>query len=255
MKELSIITVTYNAKALIERTLRSVEQQTAYQKIEHVIIDGASSDGTTELLEDYYQRNKDRYPIIFTSEPDKGLYDAMNKGLSAATGQFIVYLNSGDMLHEPTTIEQVFSHDVSNVGVIYGDTNIVDDKGNFLFRRELTPPKHLTWKSFKNGMLVCHQSFYSRRSLCPSYDLSYRFSSDVDWCIKVMKAGKIAKMGNLNTKIILTDYLNEGLSTKNHKASLMERFNVMKHHYGLLTTSLYHIKFLFRDLIRKIKKL
>ncbi|MBO4397931.1 MAG: glycosyltransferase [Bacteroidaceae bacterium] len=255
MKQLSVITVTYNAKSTIERTLRSVEHQTACNIIEHVIIDGASSDGTLDLLDAYYQKNKDRYPIVVKSEPDKGLYDAMNKGLSAATGQFVVFLNSGDVFHEPTTVEQVFKHDVSNVGVIYGYTDVVDDEGKFLAKRFLTPPKHLTWKSFKDGMLVCHQSFYARRTLCPSYNMTYRFSADIDWCINVMKAGNIAHMENLNTNIVLTDYLNEGLTTKNHKASLIERFNIMKHHYGLFTTILHHIKFVFRALGRRIKKL
>ena len=85
--------------------------------------------------------------------------------------------------------------------------------------------------------------------------MTYRFSADIDWCINVMKAGNIAHMENLNTNIVLTDYLNEGLTTKNHKASLIERFNIMKHHYGLFTTILHHIKFVFRALGRRIKKL
>lgn len=248
MKTLSIITVTYNAHETIERTLKSVENQTALSLIEHVIIDGASSDGTLKLLNDYKKRNEERFSIIVKSEPDKGLYDAMNKGLSAANGQFVVFLNSGDIFHESTTIEQIFKNDVSNVGVIYGDTNIIDENGNYLHPRRLSPPQQLTWKSFKDGMLVCHQSFYARKSLCPNYNMKYRFSADVDWCINVMKAGNIAGMKNLNIHLVLTDYLNEGLSTKNHKASLKERFNIMKHHYGLITTVLRHIKFIFRNL-------
>lgn len=247
MLKLSIITVTYNAEATLLRTLQSVESQTEPRHIEHIIIDGASKDSTLALLRDYQQRNGSRYPITVKSEPDKGLYDAMNKGMDAASGEFICFLNAGDKLHSCTTIADTFSQAATdNIGIIYGDTNIVDDAGQYLHPRHLLPPEHLTSKSFQRGMLVCHQSFYARRTLSPHYNLNYRFSADVDWCIRVMKAGEIAQMTNHYTHTVLTDYLEEGMTTRNHRASLIERFQVMRHHYGLIPTIWHHFTFLFR---------
>lgn len=246
-KKLSLITVTYNAESTLQRTLDSVAQQTYREGVEHIIIDGASKDQTLSIAQNYQNQNPD-ISIIIKSEPDKGLYDAMNKGLKMATGDFVCFLNSGDKLHTDTTLEEIFAkEETEKVGVIYGWTDIVDNEGHFLHKRRLSPPKELTWKSFKQGMLVCHQSFYARREICPEYDLKYRFSADVDWCIKVLK--ECEKQG-YSTKYhteTFTDYLEEGMTTKNHKASLKERFRVMQCHYGLMSTLWHHFLFIFRQ--------
>lgn len=245
---LSIITVTYNAESTLKRTLESVQSQTYRGFIEHIIIDGASKDSTVSIADEYKQQNP-VISVIIVSEPDKGLYDAMNKGLNMAKGEFVCFLNSGDKLHSLMTIEEVFDSltNPDEIGVIYGDTDIVDNEGNFLRHRHLNAPDMLTWKSFKKGMSVCHQSFYARRDLCVPYDTHYHFSADVDWCIKVMKAGHKLKLKNHYTQMILTDYLDEGITTKNHKASLKERFFVMIHHYGIISTIWNHLLFLFRQ--------
>lgn len=244
---LTIVTITYNAERTIGRTLESVERQTCADDIEHIIVDGASTDNTLGLALEYQRRNHGRH-IIVKSEPDKGLYDAMNKGLHMAKGTYICFLNAGDKLHQPTTIEHMKPSMLeAKYGVIYGDTDIVDTDGHFIRKRHLTPPQHLTSRSFSNGMLVCHQSFYALRRLCPDYDLRYRFSADVDWCIRVMQEGERQGLTNRNMQATLTDYLDEGITTKNHRASLIERFNVMKHHYGLATTICKHFTFIFRQ--------
>ena len=242
--KISIITVTYNAEATIERTLESVAMQT-YPDIEHLVIDGASKDRTVEIAR--------RYPhAIGVSEPDKGLYDAMNKGLKRATGDYLCFLNAGDKLHSKDTLAHLIEL-VSNgspVGVLYGDTHIVDAQGNFLRSRRLTPPEHLTWRSFKAGMLVCHQAFYINRQIAQPYDLTYRFSADFDWCIRCMKEGEKRGMKNLYLREPLADYLSEGMTTANQKASLKERFRIMAKHYGLCTTIIQHIWFIFRAIIK-----
>ena len=242
--KISIITVTYNAEATIERTLKSVAMQT-YPDIEHLVIDGASKDRTVEIAR--------RYPhAIVVSEPDKGLYDAMNKGLKRATGDYLCFLNAGDKLHSKDTLAHLIEL-VSNgspVGVLYGDTHIVDAQGNFLRSRRLTPPEHLTWRSFKAGMLVCHQAFYINRQIAQPYDLTYRFSADFDWCIRCMKEGEKRGMKNLYLREPLADYLSEGMTTANQKASLKERFRIMAKHYGLCTTIIQHIWFIFRAIIK-----
>ena len=243
--KISIITVTYHAEATLERTLKSVAQQT-YPDIEHLIIDGASTDRTLEIARQY------PHATVF-SEPDKGLYDAMNKGLQRATGDFLCFLNAGDKLHSKDTLAHIASSvsDGSPIGVIYGDTHIVDAQGQFLRNRRLTPPEHLTWQSFKDGMLVCHQAFYINRQIALSYDTTYRFSADFDWCIRCMKEGEKRGMQNLYVHEPLADYLAEGMTTANHKASLKERFKIMAKHYGLLPTIGQHIWFIFRVLVKK----
>lgn len=242
----SIITVTYNAGATIGRTLESVAAQ-RWPDVEHLVIDGASTDQTLEIAR--------RYPhATVISEPDRGLYDAMNKGLRRATGDYLCFLNAGDTLHSPDTLTHLAERVAASpapVGIAYGDTDIVDDEGRFLRHRRLTPPECLTWRSFRQGMLVCHQAFYVNRQIAPSYDLAYRFSADFDWCIRCMQEGERQGMPNLYVREPLADYLHEGMTTANHKASLLERFRIMAKHYGLLPTVGQHIWFIFRALMKK----
>ena len=244
---LSIITVTYNAESTLGRTLESVASQTYRGFVEHIIVDGASKDRTVEMANSYKQQHEE-YSVTVVSEPDKGLYDAMNKGLKMAKGEFVCFMNAGDKFHDSETLEGVFDNieHPEQIGVIFGDTIVVDNEGNYLRQRHLSAPEELRWTSFKQGMLVCHQSFYARRSLCPMYDTSYRFAADVDWCSKVMRAGYEQNLQNHNTRMVLTDFLDGGMTRKNHRASLLERFRIMKHHYGLLSTLGHHFMFLFR---------
>ena len=112
--------------------------------------------------------------------------------------------------------------------IIYGETSIIDENGNSLGRRRLKAPDKLSWKSFRMGMLVCHQSFITKRTIVPLYDLTYRYSADFDWCIRCMKqANKI-----YNTRMTLSNFLEGGVSTTQHKASLKERYEIMCKYYG-----------------------
>ena len=255
---ISIITVTYNAEHTIERTLQSVESQT-YPRIEHVIIDGCSSDHTLSHVQRYVERNGESTHLIrVVREPDKGLYDAMNKGIQHATGDYLVFLNAGDRLHESTTIEQIISktnwqRDRINYAILYGETDLVDDEGHFLRHRRLKAPDKLTSKSFLCGMLVCHQSFYVRTDLAKAtpYDLHYRYSADYDWCIRLMQRAEKRRLHFLNTGLILTDYLSEGLTTKNHRRSLLERLRLMAHHYGWPSAIAAHLWFVVRAVVKR----
>ena len=251
---ISIITVTYQAAAVLQRTLDSVSRQTC-QDIEHLIIDGASKDDTVKMAKAYQE--KVPYPVIIQSEPDHGLYDAMNKGLHKATGDYLVFLNAGDTLHADDTLTTLTSHLLPltshlSPAVIYGDTAIVDSEGKFLHLRRLRPPKQLTWRSFKHGMLVCHQAFYVRTDIAQQedYDLRYRHSADVDWCIRVMKRAEEMRLPLVNTNTILADFMEGGNTTQNHRASLKERYQVMCHHYGKASTIVMHAWFVLRQLFR-----
>ena len=239
----SIITVCFNAENTIERTLQSVASQT-FRSFEYLIIDGASKDHTLELVRKYTQ-----VVTHVVSEPDNGLYDAMNKGIRQAKGDYLIFLNAGDKLHSASTLEdvaKVVRKSKIQPGVLYGNTDIVDGAGRFLRKRRLTPPRRLTWKSFQSGMRVCHQSFYALREITPLYNTAYRFSADFDWCIRVMKKATERGLSLVKTECILTDYLDEGLTTRNHKASLLERFRIMSHYYGFVPTIVRHIGFVLR---------
>lgn len=237
LPRISIITICYNASHTISRTLRSIQAQT-YNDLEYLVIDGASRDNTLDLVRTLAPR------ALVHSERDQGIYDAMNKGLSHATGDYIWFINAGDALPSPTTVEEIVGEACLNGArpdIIYGDTRLIDSEGRDLGLRRLRPPLSLTWESFRDGMLVCHQAFIVRRAIAPKYNLRYRFSSDVDWCIRCLKVAKECTF--IPRPIAL--YLNEGTTTANHRASLIERFEVMSEHYGFLSTLLHHLRFLF----------
>lgn len=232
---LSIITVCYNAERSIARTLRSVAAQD-FSDFEYLIIDGASRDNTLGLVQEIYPQ------AVVLSEPDSGIYDAMNKGLKRAAGRYVMFLNAGDALWDAHTLTNTFTGN-TEVDIIYGDTMIVDAEGHELGLRRLRPPKELTWKSFSDGMLVCHQAFIVRRELAPDYNLQYRFSADFDWCIRsLLKANGCRLVGSPP----LVRYLNEGITTQNRYRSLWERFRIMSRHYGLAKATAKHITFFFR---------
>lgn len=258
MIKFTIITCTYQAEKELERTLRSVLQQT-YKDVEHLIVDGASTDATLQLAQAYVtesQAQNNGHKVMVTSEPDKGLYDAMNKGLRHATGDYVLFLNAGDTFPSESTLTQVAAcAERASVlpGVLYGDTDIVDNEGRFVRHRRLSPPKKLSWKSFMQGMVVCHQAFYARTDLAKQvpYQLKYRYSADVDWCIRVMKMAQKQGLPLCNVQTVVANYLDGGMTEKNHKASLKERFRVMKSHYGYLPTLFMHAWFAVRSVLKK----
>ena len=262
MVRITYVTITYNAAAVLQRTLDSVLSQD-YPEIVHLIIDGASTDGTLKLVDDYIERSNaagNGHRIQVTSEPDKGIYDAMNKGLRSLDGDYVCFLNAGDFLPASDTVSKIVEMvngqwSMVNGGlpaVLYGDTDIVDGEGRFLHHRRLSPPDHLSWKSFRQGMLVGHQAFYARTdfAIATPYDMQYRYSADVDWCIRVMKAAAKEKVPLLNLKMVVACYTQEGQTTLHHRKSLWERYQVMEHHYGRIQTFLLHCWFALRTFLK-----
>lgn len=243
---ISVITVTYNAEAFIERTILSVLEQ-SYPDIEYLIIDGESTDGTMEVIKKY----KDHH-ITWRSEADSGLYDAMNKGLRLATGDYVWFLNAGDTFHSATSVEEMVESVPGKAlpDVIYGETAIVDEEGEFLAMRRLKSPKKLTWRSFKMGMLVCHQSFIAKRTLAPFFNLNYNHSSDYEWTILCLKKAKTVH----NSHLVLSNFMEGGLSTAHRKDSLKERYLIMQQHYGVVTVTALHVWFAARFFFAKLVK-
>lgn len=262
MIRITYVTITFNAAKVLQRTLDSVLGQD-YPNIVHLIIDGASTDDTLKLVDDYIARSnaaENGHQVQVTSEPDKGIYDAMNKGLRSLDGDYVCYLNAGDFLPSPDTVSRIITSLSSHLStsnsplpaVLYGDTDIVDGEGRFLHHRRLAPPENLTWKSFKQGMLVCHQAFYARTdfAIATPYDMQFRYSADVDWCIRVMKAAEKENVPLLNLNMVVANYTEEGQTTLHHRESLWERYRVMEHHYGRVQTFLLHCWFAIRALLK-----
>ena len=261
MIKFSIVTITYNAEGCLQRTLDSVIAQ-RYPHIEHLIIDGLSKDMTVDIASDYKRMSEEAgngHDITIVSEPDKGIYDAMNKGLRMATGDYVCFLNAGDFLPSPDTLDTIIEQSGLErtasqqwPAVIYGRTNIVDNDGRFLRPRRLAPPKKLSWRSFRHGMLVCHQAFYARLDIARGieYDTRYRFSADVDWCIRVMKEAEQRHLPLTYVDAVVANYTEEGQSTINHRASLRERYRVMESHYGKISTALMHLWFAVRAVVK-----
>ena len=262
MTKFTVITITYNAEKVLERTLQSVLTQT-YEDVEHLIIDGASKDGTLALAENYKQQSDEGgcgHKVIIKSEPDEGIYDAMNKGLTQASGDYIVFMNAGDFFPQDDTLEEIAHRCHLNElpsaelpAVLYGNTDIVDGEGRYLHPRRLQPPAKLTWRSFRHGMLVCHQAFYARTDIAKNiqYDMQYRYSADVDWCIRVMKEADRLGLPLYNINKVVANYTEEGATTLHHHESLRERYRVMVQHYGRVSTFLMHCWFAVRSVISR----
>ncbi len=262
MIQFTYVTITYNAAAVLQRTLDSVLAQD-YPDIVHLIIDGASTDSTLKIVDDYIEKSNavgNGHHIKVISEKDKGIYDAMNKGLRNLDGDYVCFLNAGDFLPAKDIVSKIAEkvhdsekNDGVRPAVLYGDTDIVDSEGRFLHHRRLVPPEHLSWKSFRQGMLVCHQAFYARTDLAAAtpFDMHYHYSADVDWCIRVMKAADRENVPMLNLHMIVVNYTKEGQTTLHHQDSLWERYHVMEHHYGRVQTFLLHCWFAIRSLIKK----
>jgi glycosyltransferase involved in cell wall biosynthesis len=232
---ISFITVVYNDLAHIETTILSVLNQT-YPRIEYVIVDGGSDDGTMEVIGKYREKAR----VI--SEPDQGLYDAMNKGLHLATGDYVWYLNSGDQVFSPDTVEQMVGGMDGWPDVVYGGTMIIGEDGKEIGDRRLKPPARLTWRSFRKGMIVCHHSLVVRRSIAVNFNLDYAISADIDWAIRSTKnAATIQPSG-----LVLSRFLEGGLSGTHIKKGLKERFRIMCKYYGLFPTIFRHFLFGFR---------
>ena len=236
---ISIITVVYNAVDLLEGTIQSILEQT-YSNIEYVVVDGASKDGTVDIIHKY----KDRIDQ-WVSEPDKGLYNAMNKGLNMATGDFVWFMNAGDRLYTPDTLEKAVAHYTPETDLLFGEIMLVNEQREKLgTRSELTTqrlPKQLTWKSLKRGMVVCHQGFIIRRECTDPY-LEDNWTADIDWVINALKKCRETK----HTGIILAEFLQGGVSKKRHNEFLRDRYIILKKHYGFIPNLWNHFLIVLR---------
>ncbi len=177
----SIITAAYNSDQYIKQTLESVRDQD-YDNIEHVLVDGGSKDDTNDIIKSF------SHVTNYVSEPDKGIYDALNKGINRATGDVIGFVHSDDYLHDETIITQVAKHLIDNPDVtgVYGDIQFVDDRKKVLRHYS---SKSWTFAQFTKGKMPAHPSFFARREVYESYlfDTQYKIAADFDQMLRTFK--------------------------------------------------------------------
>jgi glycosyltransferase involved in cell wall biosynthesis len=240
----SIITVTYNAEQVLPTTLEAVAALD-WPSVEHIVVDGQSTDRTLELIHAAEHRPITRW----ISEPDNGIYDAMNKGQALATGDYLWFMNAGDTPADPHTLRTAFARN-PRADLIYGDALIVDAQRRVLGRRSHKPlPKNLTLQDFQWGMVVCHQSMIVRRELSPAYAPNLRYVADIDWAIRVLKQKPTVQY----CPEPLCRYLVGGFSTRHQRASFLERYEVLRSHYGTLPNILTHIGILGSYALKRLR--
>ena len=185
--KITVITVCYNSAATIRDTLVAVAQQD-YKNFEHLVIDGASTDGTVDII-----RQWTGHPVVFTSEPDKGIYDAMNKGLLRASGDVIGFLNADDFYADASVLEKIArAFQDEQIDACFGDLVYVSKDKRRIIRN---------WKSrafvkgdFANGWCPAHPTFYIRKSAmerCGVFDQSFKLASDVEFMMRYLEQGSV----------------------------------------------------------------
>jgi glycosyltransferase involved in cell wall biosynthesis len=229
---ISIVTVVYNGEKYLEETIQSIINQT-YENIEYIIIDGASTDGTVDIIKKY--ENQIDY---WVSEKDDGIYNAMNKGLDLSSGEWVNFMNSGDKFIDFNTIKELKFDDFSashNVGIITGFVKIVDIHGNWLGYRH--PYQTLEDCCFVKDNCIAHQAtFISANTLkkVGHFSIEYKIQGDYDYWLKAKKLN--IKILQLKKDVAL--FSNDGLSS-NHSLlylSIREKYRSLyrNNYIGLL---------------------
>lgn len=186
MKKISVVTVTFNCKDVIEETILSVINQT-YNDKEYIVVDGGSNDGTLNIISEYRQ-----HIDILVSEPDNGIFDAMNKAIDYANGEYVIFINAGDRFVNRDVLLSVFSKIKSGPDLIYGDTYIQTEFGFNLSKANAIYPQNPTNRElvFKSQG-ICHQSLFTRTELLKKirFDINYKIGADYDTTYKVYMQG------------------------------------------------------------------
>ncbi len=253
--KISIITITYNSAKTLPRALESVRSQT-YGDIEHIIVDGASTDGTVEIIKNYSKGPSDKVPstkeVHWVSEPDGGIYDALNKGIRMATGDVIGFLHSDDVLYSPDSIGQIAAaFESTKADVVYGDLQYCNgDKVTRRWRSNAFKPS-----SLKFGWMPPHPTLYVRREVYEQvgeYDSWFRISADYDMILRIFTAGYKTHY----IPQVLVSMETGGASNRDAKARLsktQEDYFVLKKNHvgaGLLTVACKQLRKV-RQFLRK----
>lgn len=222
--KLSIITVTFNAGDVLEKTLESIFNQT-FDDYELVIIDGNSTDNTIDII----RQNGDKI-ARWLSEPDDGIYDAMNKGLASSRGEYVHFLNAGDYYADDRVVEDVFEALDSSPTLIYGDITILRPNG--------TETHQKAGKFCLNALLrsgtgvLCHQAMFVKRLSAPLYDCKYRFKAELNWYFDLVES---AEFYSTHVERTIVCYSLGGFGHKNFIRNRLEWVWLVYKRFGLAT--------------------
>jgi glycosyltransferase involved in cell wall biosynthesis len=205
--DLTVVTVVYNDKKNLEKTIKSIKKLKELNNFEYIIIDGGSSDGTIEIIKSHEEIDK------LISENDNGIYHAMNKGLDLASGKWINFMNAGDEL---ISIPELAENDI--YGLIYGRA-VID------FNKVLKVKKNIELADFDEGMIICHQACFYRREIIAGwgYDEKYKICADQKLTASILKNHQA-----LFVDQVITKYDTGGISSKNNLKILKEKININK---------------------------
>ena len=240
--KITVVTVCRNAADVIKDTVCSVLSQDM-NKLEYIIIDGASTDNTVDIIKSIPGSEQ----IMIISEGDKGLYDAMNKGVAKATGDYIIFMNAGDVFYDNDVINDVCAS--LDADIVYGDTVRVWPNGPIT---EKYSGAYKELRLFLMGRMMCHQSMFTKRSVLLEhpFDLSYKITADYNFAVKVYKKGY--KYKHIDRIVSKFDCLS-GVSsdTDNNDAMRAEDDRTLKEFYPILYFLIYLPKLAVRTIKRK----
>lgn len=232
----SIITITYNCEAFIEKTIQSVLEQN-FKDFEYIIIDGNSSDATLKIINKYRE-----LVDIIVSEPDQGIYDAMNKGLNLAQGQFVNFLNAGDSFCSPDILELVKDKIEMDTKIVSGDFNLFNLNSGL---NKKIKTKKLNIENLKRDFRACHQAIFINHKIAPNYDKSFKIRADYLWVIESVLKVTNRQIVKINIPII--NYLQEGSSFHSFWKSLYELILIQKNKFNyqiILNVDIYILRIL-----------
>ncbi|WP_080574239.1 glycosyltransferase [Providencia stuartii] len=210
--------------------------------VEYVIIDGGSTDETIDYLNNIFHHNQDK-TIIWVSEPDNGIYDAMNKGIAMASGTWLIFMNAGDTFYAHDTLEKIIPSLDKKKAIVYGD---------MFYNGKIVPAENIS--ILKSGVIMaCHQSMFFNKELIGQdlkYNLSYPIYADYELVVKITEKNKYT---TTHIKIPVSIYEGGGVSDKISKQKRYDKYKIVYKYYGFLgvyNSLFYWIK---NKIKRKIK--
>ena len=236
----SVITVVINSANCLESTIESVLGQT-YRNIEYIIIDGGSTDGTVEIIRKYNDRI-----AYWLSEPDTGIYDAMNKGTVLASGEWVLFMNAGDIFYESDTVTNIFSRNYEEADFIYGNNEIIYSRDLSVIRKALDIRE--LWK----GMIVNHQCMFVKRSLMQKYpfNLEYKIGADYDF----IYSAYMDKCNFYNSGIVIASTAQGGYSDLNVIPNIKEQWSIVRKHDASIKVDLYYVWLILCAFMKNLMK-
>lgn len=216
--KISVITVCFNPGPVLKKTIDSVISNMC-DNVEYIIMDGKSTDGTVAYLHELVRNNN---KIKFISEADDGIYDAMNKGISSATGDWLIFMNAGDEFFTSDTLKKSYPYLDDDYSIVYGDMYC---KGKIIHARKI--------KSLSSGIIMaCHQSmFFNKRKLSQNlkYDLSYPIYGDYELVVRIINK---FRNSTKHVNIVISKYEGGGISDKISKQKRVDKYNILYKYYG-----------------------